>query len=271
MKYYFKISIIVVISLFISCKETQQNKNITNKDTSIKTEKWTSLFNGKNLDGWLIKINGHGLNTNYNNTFRAENGVLKVSYDQYDSFTNEFGHIFYKTPFTNYRFRLQYRFVGQQVKGGEAWAKKNSGIMLHCQSPESMLKNQGFPLSLEFQLLGGVNETEPRPTGNLCTPATHVIMNEKLITDHCIKADCKTYHGEEWITAEALVNQDSITHFINGTPVISYSKPIIGGQFLDSTSKEIQEKDGQPLLGGYISLQSESHPIEFRNIEIMEL
>mgnify|MGYP000917977984 FL=1 len=271
MKFYLKLNILIVFTIIVSCKETQQNKNVDNKDISINSEKWTSLFNGENLDGWVVKINGYALNTNYNNTFRAENGVLKVSYDNYDTFTNQFGHIFYKTPFTNYKLRLQYRFVGEQVKGGEAWGKKNSGIMIHCQSPESMLLNQGFPLSLEFQLLGGVTENEPRPSGNLCTPATHVVMEGKLITEHCITANCKTYYGEEWITAEVLVNKDSITHFIDGKAVITYSYPTIGGEFLDATSKEIQAKDGQPLSGGYISLQSESHPIEFRNIEIMEL
>ena len=271
MKFYLKISVLFVFTIFVCCKETQQNKNVDNKNITVKTKEWKSLFNGKNLDGWLVKINGYELNTNYNNTFRAENGVLKVSYDKYDNFTNQFGHIFYKTPFTNYKLRLQYRFVGEQVKGGQAWAKKNSGIMIHCQSPASMLLNQAFPLSLEFQLLGGVNENEPRSSGNLCTPATHVVMEGKLITEHCITANCKTYYGDEWITAEVLVNKDSITHFIDGIPVISYSNPTIGGEFLDATSKEIQAKDGQPLLGGYISLQSESHPIEFRNIEIMEL
>lgn len=271
MKFFLKLSALIVFAIFVSCKETQQNKNVDIEDISVKTKEWKSLFNGKNLDGWLVKINGYELNTNYNKTFRAENGVLKVSYDNYDNFTNQFGHIFYKNPFTNYKLRLQYRFVGDQVKGGETWAKKNSGIMIHCQSPESMLLNQAFPQSLEVQLLGGVNENEPRPSGNLCTPATHVVMDGKLITEHCITANCNTYYGEEWITIEVIANKDSITHFIDGKPVITYSNPTIGGEFLDATSKEIQAKDGQPLSGGYISLQSESHPIEFRNIEIMEL
>lgn len=271
MKDYSTITLAIVFALFLSCRNKTEKKPETGTVIAQTTENWKSLFNGENLNGWLVKINGYELNNNYNNTFRAENGVLKVSYDNYENFTNEFGHIFYKTPFSNYKFRLQYRFVGDQVKGGESWATKNSGIMIHCQSPESMLLNQGFPLSLEAQLLGGVNENETRPSGNLCTPATHVVMDGKLITEHCITADCKTYYGEEWITAEVIVNNDSITHFIDGIPVISYSNPTIGGEYLDTTSKEIQAKEGQPLTSGYISLQSESHPIEFRNIEILEL
>ncbi|GAA4799534.1 DUF1080 domain-containing protein [Litoribaculum gwangyangense] len=271
MKNYSIIIIAVALATGFSCKNNSK-KNIETETTQEKiTENWQSLFNGENLEGWLVKINGFELNDNYNETFRAENGVLKVSYDNYENFTNEYGHIFYKTPFSNYKLRLQYRFVGNQVKGGKAWATKNSGIMLHCQSPESMLKNQGFPLSLEFQLLGGLNENEPRPTGNICTPGTHVEINGELITEHCITANCKTYYGEEWIMAEAVVNNGSITHYIEGIPVISYSNPTIGGLFLDDSSEDIQAKAGQSLTSGYISLQSESHPVEFRNIEILEL
>lgn len=258
--------LIVSVALLNNCKKTEKKVDIP-----VATENWVSLFNGKDLTDWVVKINGFELNNNFNNTFRVENEAIKVSYDKYDTFTNQFGHLFYKTPFSNYKLKLEYRFVGQQANGGESWATKNSGIMIHSQSPESMLVNQGFPLSLEVQLLGGVNPDEKRPSGNLCTPATHVIMDGELITEHCIPADCKTYYGEEWITAEVLVNNDSITHFIDDIPVISYTHPTIGGEFLDSTSEEIQAKEGQHLTSGYISLQSESHPIEFRNIEILEL
>ena len=267
MKTHILKSILLIIIFCFGCK-TNTTTKVNNKNGS--TENWKSLFNGENLEGWVVKINGYELNTNYKNTFRVEDGVIKVAYDQYNNFTDQYGHLFYKTSFSNYKLRLQYRFVGEQVLGGQAWATKNSGIMIHCQPPETMLVNQGFPLSLEVQLLGGVNAENPRPSGSLCTPATNVIMDGKQITAHCIKANCKTYFGEEWITAEVIVNNDSITHYIDGKPVITYSNPTIGGEFLDATSKEIQAKDGQPLESGYISLQSESHPIEFKAIEILE-
>lgn len=141
----------------------------------ISENSWQKLFNGKNLDNWIVKIKGHELYDNFKNTFRVENGVLKVSYDGYDNFDNRFGHLFYKTPFTNYKLKLQYRFLGNQAKGGKSWATKNSGIMIYCQAPETMLLKQAFPLSLEVQLLGGIHFDEPRPSGNLCTPATNVI------------------------------------------------------------------------------------------------
>lgn len=231
-----------------------------------KKEEWIQLFNGKDLDDWIVKINGQPLNANLHNTFRVENGLLKVSYDGYDVFGDSYGHIFYKNPFSNYKLRLQYRFVGEQVKDAQEWARKNSGVMIHCQSPESMRLDQGFPVSLEVQLLGGVEEGIERPTGNLCTPGTHVTMNNKLITEHCINSSSDTFYGEEWIDLEIVVFNESFTHFINGKEVISYSNPIFGGEYSLDESKE-----GQPVRGGYISLQSESHPIEFRNIELLDL
>lgn len=272
MQNLFLANTLILFVLCCGCKDGKfVNSNTNNIVTESNKKDWKPLFNGKNLDGWIPKINGYELNHNYNNTYRVENGVLKVSYQNYDNFTNQYGHLFYKTPFTNYKLRLDYRFVGEQVTGGEPWAEKNSGIMIHCQAPESMLVNQGFPLSLEFQLLGGIAKDIPRPSGNLCTPATYVFINGSKITNHCIQTNGKTYYGEEWITAEVSVTQDLITHYINGLPVISYSNPIIGGEFLETTSQSIQSKNGQPLTQGYISLQSESHPIEFKNIEILQL
>lgn len=264
MKQMYKVILVVVTLTFFSCNNENKNTSPTNN------KQWVSLFNGKNLDGWTPKINGHKLGTNYKNTFRVEDNILKVSYSKYDTFTDQYGHLFYKTAFTNYRLRLKYRFVGKQVNGGEPWATKNSGIMIHCQAPKTMLLNQGFPVSLEAQLLGGVNKEEERPSGNLCTPGTHVVIDGKKITDHCIPATCKTYYGTEWIIAEIVVNKKSIKHFIDKKLVISYTNPTIGGEYLDSASRNIQAKSGQSLTSGYISLQSESHPIEFKDIEIIE-
>ncbi|HKZ67138.1 MAG TPA: family 16 glycoside hydrolase, partial [Chitinophagaceae bacterium] len=89
--------------------------------------KWIKLFNGKNLKGWTVKIKDHPVNDNWSNTFRVENGVMKVSYDQYDGFKEQFGHIFYKKKFSAYLLVVEYRFTGEQVKGGPGWALRNSG------------------------------------------------------------------------------------------------------------------------------------------------
>lgn len=232
--------------------------------------KWKQLYNGKNLDGWSVKISGHDLNDNFGNTFRIVDGNMAVRYDAYDSFNNKFGHIFYKTPYSYYLIAVEYRFVGKQAPGGPGWAYKNSGIMVHCQDPKTMLKNQDFPISIEVQLLGG-DSTGERTTCNLCTPGTNVEMNGKLFTPHCINSSSKTFRGDQWVRAEVLVLGDSLVkHIVNGDTVLTYTKPQVGGGAV-SNYDPAAKVDGKLLSSGYISLQSESHPIEFRKVEIMDL
>lgn len=232
--------------------------------------RWISLFNGKNLDGWTAKITGYEAGDNFAETFRVENGAIKTAYDGYEQFNNRFGLLFYEKPFSHYRLKIKYRFTGEQAKGAEAWAWRNSGVMIHSQSPQSMGRDQDFPISLEVQFLGGDGKNE-RPTGNLCTPGTHVEMNGKLVTEHCTPARAKTYHGDRWVKAEVLVLGDSlIEHIFEGKTVISYSKPVIGGGVVSKYDPAVKV-DGAPVQSGYIALQSESHPIEFKQIKIMEL
>ena len=227
------------------------------------------MFNGRDLDGWRVKITGYELDDNFAKTFRVEDGVLKVSYDGYERFDGKFGHLFYETPYSHYVLRLEYRFVGEQAPGGPGWAYRNSGIMIHGQSPESLRKDQQFPVSIEVQLLGG-RETGERPTGNLCTPGTHVVMDGRLVTRHCTNSSSKTYRGDQWVTAEVEVRgNDSIKHVINGETVLEYTQPQ-----LDESDADARKliRDGRKMLdGGSISLQAESHPVEFRKIEIRRL
>lgn len=226
------------------------------------------LFNGKNLEGWIPKIAGYKAGENYRNTFRVEDGVLKVSYAEYDSFTTQFGHLFYREPFSHYRLVVEYRFVGHQPPGGQEWAFMNSGVMFHAQSPESMDVEQSFPVSLEAQFLGGTAD-RPRPTGNLCTPGTHVYMADTLVTQHCISASTPTYLPGQWVRAEIIVYGDSVIHHvIEGDTVLTYTRPVIGGDYLPAG---YPEAEGTRLKEGYIALQSESHPIEFRKVELYPL
>lgn len=233
-------------------------------------EEWIQLFNGRDLTGWDIKIAGSALNENFNNTFRVTNGVLTGKYDLYRNFDSQFGHIFYKDKFSYYKIRVQYRFVGLQTPGAADWAFRNSGIMLHGQSAASMTRDQSFPTSIEFQLLGGTGKGE-RPTGNLCTPGTNVVMKDSLFTPHCINSSSKTYDGDQWVEAEAIVLGDSlITHIINGDTVLSYTHPQLDDR--ESTYPEMLSHFGSKMLKeGYISLQAESHPVEFRKVELLNL
>ncbi|RDC55406.1 DUF1080 domain-containing protein [Pedobacter chinensis] len=231
---------------------------------------WINLFNGKDLKDWNVKISKHDYKDNYANTFRVENGVMKVSYDGYQEFDQQYGHIFYKKPFSSYLLKVTYRFVGEQAKGGEGWATRNSGAMLHCQDPATMLKNQDFPISVEAQILGGDGEHE-RHTSNVCTPGTLINYNGKLFTPHCLDSKSKTYAGDQWVTAEFLVLGDSvIKHIIAGEVVLEYTKPQIGGGSVSNYDPKVKI-DGTPLKSGYISLQSESHPIEFKTVKLFDL
>jgi len=234
------------------------------------TEQWESMFNGKDLSNWTVKIRNHPVGVNFGNTFRVDDGKIVVRYDAYEKFDERFGHLFYNKPYGYYRIRLEYRFVGEQAKEGPGWAYRNSGIMVHGQTPKTMGLNQDFPVSIEVQLLGG-NGKEKRTTCNLCTPGTNVEMNGKLFTPHCINSNSATYHGDQWVTAEVLVLGDSvIRHYANGIEVLSYQKPQIGGGNVSGQDKEFGVS-GQLLQRGSISLQSESHPVEFRKIEILNL
>ncbi|MGJ1431791.1 3-keto-disaccharide hydrolase [Sphingobacterium spiritivorum] len=237
---------------------------------TVKKPKPIQLFNGKDMKNWIIKIRQHEVGDNYANTFRVEDGLLKVRYDGYKSFDKQYGHIAYDKPFSAYVLRVQYRFVGEQAPEGEGWAWRNSGAMLHGQDPRTMLKNQDFPISIEGQLLGGDGKNE-RTTSNLCTPGTNVVMNDKLFTPHCISSKSKTYHGDQWVTADFVVLGDSvIQHILEGQVVLEYNKPQIGGGSV-SDYDPAQKKDGQLLKQGYISLQSESHPIDFKKVELYNL
>lgn len=234
-------------------------------------DEWTSLFNGKDLEGWTPKIRGYDLGDNFAKTFRVENEAICVRYDGYGTkFDNRFGHLFCKAPYSNYVIEVQYRFVGEQLPDGPGWATRNSGIMIHCQPPGSMRKDQDFPVSIEVQLLGG-NGKAKRSTANLCTPGTHVTMNGKLWTQHCTDSTSKTYHGEQWVTAQVEVHgARKIIHMVNGEKVLDYEQPQYDPG--DADAKKLMEQTGSSLIhGGYISLQSESHPVEFRSVRIRML
>ncbi len=241
-----------------------------NSIDQVESGQWVQLFNGQDLDDWIIKIAKHELNENFANTFRVEDGMMKVRYDGYEAFDQQYGHIYFKQPFSYYLLNVEYRFVGEQAPEGEGWALRNSGAMLHCQDPKTILKDQDFPISIEGQFLGG-NGTNERTTSNLCTPGTHVVLDGKFFIPHCVNSSSKTYHGEQWVTAQFLVLGDSIVyHILEGDTVMKYSKPTIGGGNVNPSDPAVKI-DGTPLKSGFIALQSESHPIDFRKVELFDL
>lgn len=234
-------------------------------------KEWIALFNGKDISNWIVKINHHEAGENFGNTFRVEDGILKVRYDHYGAFDEQFGHLYYEQPYSYYHLIVEYRFVGEWKKDAPAYTLKNSGIMIHSQDPRTMLKDQNWPISVEFQLLAGLGDGKPRPTGNMCSPGTNVVYKGKLDPRHCIESSSKTYEGDQWVRAEIIVLGDSlITHIINGDTVLQYTKPQIGGGVVENYDPAIKQ-DGKLLTEGFIALQSEGQPVDFRKVEILNL
>ena len=262
-------ALVIALALFITlqfsgCTSQSNSKNASSD--SANQEEWVQLFNGKDLINWTPKFEGQDLGLNYKNTFQVEDSLLKVRYDNYEGFKEDFkfGHLFFNEKFSHYRIRAKYRFVGEQLKDGPAWAFRNNGLMLHCQSPESLQMDQEFPSSLELQLLGG-NGKDQRSNGNLCTPGTLIHLADTLCTSHCINSTSKTYHGDQWVEIEALVLGDSLVqHILDQEVVFEYTQ-------LFRESPEDPSKPGEPAQDGYISIQSETHPIDFARIEVLNL
>lgn len=234
-------------------------------------EQWIRLFNGTNLDDWIVKIHHHDVGVNAGNTFRAEDGMIKVRYDQYGDFNEQFGHLFYKTPFSDFHLKLEYRFSGELQKGAPSYTLLNSGVMFHSQDPRTILKEQNWPISIEMQFLAGLGDGKPRPTGSMCSPGTDIVYRGRIYDGHCLNSSSKTYAKNEWVKAELIVRHDSlITHVINGDTVLQYSKPTMGGGIVTGYDTALW-RPGTPLTAGYVALQSEGQPVEFRNIFLRKL
>jgi hypothetical protein len=258
-----KLTYLIVVTTLFGCTTTI-------KKTQPKNE-WTSLFNGKDIKDWNVKIHHHEYKENYGNIFRVEDGMIRVNYDEYGDFNDQFGHLYYKTPFSNYHLKLKYRFVGKLQKGAPSYTLRNSGVMFHSQDPATMPKEQDWPISVEMQFLGGLSDGRPRSTGNMCSPGTEIFYQGKLYPDHCLDSKSKTYDGDQWVSAELIVMGDSIVkHIINGDTVLQYSKPQIGGGVANGFDPKIKV-DGKALKSGFIALQSEGQPVDFKEILIKKL
>ncbi|MEY3240618.1 MAG: hypothetical protein RIR11_2056 [Bacteroidota bacterium] len=257
--------IIAILLLFTctTCTTTKTSKSSKNE--------WISLFNGKDIKDWTVKIHHHDVGDNYGNTFRVEDGQIKVRYDQYDAFNDRFGHLYFNKPFSHYHLVVEYRFWGKWRDDAPSYIQMNSGVMFHSQDPRTMPKEQDWPISVEMQFLASLGDDQPRPTGNMCSPGTDIIYEGKIDPRHCIESKSKTYQPNEWVRAELIVLGDSlITHIINGDTVMQYSKPQIGGGVANRYDPKIKI-DGKALKSGFIALQSEGQPIDFRKVEIREL
>jgi hypothetical protein len=235
-------------------------------------EDWQTIFNGEDLSGWTTKIHHYEVGDNHGDTFRVEDTIIKVRYDKYEGdFNDRFGHLYFDEPYSYFHLSMEYRFVGEPHPGAPVFIVQNSGVMFHSQDPRTMLKEQNWPISVEMQFLGGLEKGKERPTGNMCSPGTDVEYEGKIDPRHCINSSSKTYFGDQWVKAELIVRGDSlVTHIINGENILEYTKPRVGGAVVEGYDRKMK-LDGQLLKEGFIALQSEGQPIDFRNIKIKNL
>lgn len=256
-----KMKFLVILLMFAGCSSHKETDN----------SEWISLFNGKDISDWIVKVHHHDPGVNFGNTFRVEDGMIKVRYDEYGEFNDQFSHLYYKQPFSHFHLKLEYRFTGELQKGAPDYTLLNSGVMFHSQDPRGMLKEQNWPISVEMQFLAGLDDGQPRPTGNMCSPGTEIVYDGQLYDGHCLNSTSKTYDRDAWVTAELIVLGDSlITHIIDGDTVLQYNKPTMGGGVVNGYDSALWQP-GEPLKSGYIALQSEGQPIDFRNVVLRNL
>lgn len=255
---------LVVLILFANC--TSQNPPAHESE-----EGWQVLFNGTDLDGWTPKIHQHLAGDNYAGTFRVVDGKIQVNYDDYEGFDERYGHLFYKEPFSSFHLKFEYKFTDQWLEDAPDYTYRNSGIMFHSQAPSTILKEQDWPISVEYQILAEEQKGEARPTGNMCSPGTEVFYEGEMDPRHCINSNSATYTWDQWVSGDLIVYSDSLViHMVNGDTVLQYTQPQIGGGVAKRFDPAIKI-EGKPLTNGYIGLQSEGQGIEFRNIKIRKL
>lgn len=251
------------VFLFLGCSpdSTQSDSN----------EEWQELFNGKDLDDWVVKIHHHDVGDNYANTFRVADGIIQVNYDEYDKFENRYGHLFYKEPFSSYHLKFEYRFTDQWMEDAPSYTYRNSGVMFHSQDPKSILKEQDWPISVEYQMLARETEGQDRSTGNMCSPGTEIYYDGKLFPGHCLNSSSPTFEWHEWVKADLIVFGDSLViHMVNGDTVLRYTKPHIGGEVASGYDPKVKI-DGKALTSGFIGLQAEGQGVEFKEIRLKKL
>ncbi|MES2440584.1 MAG: DUF1080 domain-containing protein [Verrucomicrobiota bacterium] len=235
-------------------------------------QSWVPLFNGRDLAGWTPKFSGHATGENFAKTFRVEDGILKVSYDGYEKFAGQYGHLFTNIAYSRYILRMEYRFTGKMMADAPDYVNLNSGVMIHSQPPQSMELDQGFPCSLEVQFLADEGKGK-RATANVCTPGTNLELEGKLVTKHIVTSTAPTFPPEEWVKVEVEVRgSEEVIHRINGVEVLRYQRPQLDPRDdLAPATPLLKLGAAKILSSGHIALQAEGQPVWFRNIELKSL
>lgn len=231
------------------------------------TDGWVKIFNGTDLSGWVPLIHKWKYAEDPHRTFRVDAGnpVIRVTYEDYpqQNFDDHCGLLYYDKPLKDYRVRVTYRFLEPQAKNPVSWGKNNTGLMVFATDPRTVTNDPEFPPLIEIQLLG-TPSGGGKNNANLCQPGgmrVSRLFGQSLSDSGCHDSQSGTAPpAAQWVTVEAEVHVSGDTKVFQypnmTTPVLTFSGPVY---------------NGQAVTGGYIALQSESQPVEFKDIELKEL
>ncbi len=260
------------------------------------------------LSDWTPKIQGHAAGENPYNSFsygETSDGQPRLIVTDTVSNTSSYGygHLFYKTAYSDYIVRAKYHFPTKESFAGGAgsWTIQNNGLMLHCQSAASMDKGQDYPKSIENQLIGYWSYGDGSPpnttTSNLCLVNTSVNYHGQWYSDgtghHCTQSKFHslaydssttpakganstnaTWPGKDiWEYAmDRVIDSTSMTFYMRSRPDTAWDSVLGVTQIrLGLTNTSSGPGSTTALGSGYISIQMEGTSTEFASIEVLNL
>jgi len=104
------------------------------------------MFNGKNLNGWYTFIRDRGKNVDPKNVFTVNNGMIRISGE-------EFGCITSNDEFENYKITVEYKY-GEITYDPRIDKARDSGLLLHSVGEDGG-SDGTWMHSIECQIIEG--------------------------------------------------------------------------------------------------------------------
>jgi hypothetical protein len=216
------------------------------------------LFNGRDLSGWCVALEGRRPGEDPNGVFRVSDGVMRVSGE-------ETGGIVSEKSYRDYVLRVEYRWVGKSV-GSRLGMAADTGVLYHSQG-EMFAWNGLWMRSFECNILRGrtgdfiIVSDKGAPVRYAATVEGRVVADEANIsnwfrlgswanTEDTPDVFPERRYGE-WNRLEIVCDGSRVEHWLNDVLVF--------------------EAENLTPSQGRIQIQSEGHPVEFRRIDLKAL
>jgi hypothetical protein len=234
-----------VSGTYLVCIEEAQNgdyndyvfliSNVTPVDIS---DRYQSLFNGRNLNGWYTWLQSKGKNNDPDSIFRV------LDDETIHDAGKELGYIMTERSFGNYHFLVEFKWGEKRYPPRES-EKRDSGICYNVPEDEP---DHIWPTSVECQIQEG--DVGDFWLLGFSTIQVNGKQNRPLPYSRIVKeGDAEKTNGE-WNTVEVISFDGRCAHLVNGQ-LVNYGV-------------------NASLTGGRILLQSEYAEIYFRNIRLRE-